>query len=382
MLNMGAKSSKGKSMPKIFRALGAMTGTSMDGVDLALVETDGRKTLKFGACASFAFSAADRAVLRAAVEAARGLTRRDQRPGPVAAAEALVTARHIEAVEKFLEAEKISPAAIDLIGFHGQTVLHRPEKGLTVQLGDGALLARQAGIDVVYDLRAADLENGGQGAPLVPVYHAALAESSGVAAPLLFVNIGGVANVTFCPPGEEPLACDVGPGNALLDDLMLSRTGRAMDENGAAALAGKVDAAALAALARNPYFAQKPPKSLDRNAFDAAPVAHLSLEDAAATLCAFTALGILSALAFVPAPPAMIVLCGGGARNPALVAALQAGAPCPVRRAEDFGWDSQAIEAQAFAYLAVRSAKGLPLTFPGTTGVQAPTSGGKLAWAG
>jgi anhydro-N-acetylmuramic acid kinase len=369
-------------MPKIFRALGAMTGTSMDAIDLAYVETDGRKALKFGPKASFAFSDADRALLRAAVAAARDLRQRDERPGPLAEAEALVTRRHLEAVATFLAREGIAPASIDLIGFHGQTVLHRPDQGLTVQLGDGAFLARHAGIDVVYDLRAADLERGGQGAPLVPIYHCALAESCGIGAPMLFVNIGGVANVTYCAPGEAPLACDVGPGNALLDDLMLSRTGKAMDADGAAARAGRVDEAALAALRANPWFAKKPPKSLDRNAFDASAVAGLSLEDAAATLCAFTTEGILSAFAFVPQQPEIIVLCGGGAHNPALVADISARAPCPVRRAEDFGWDSQAIEAQAFAYLAVRSAKGLPLTFPGTTGVREPATGGKLAWAG
>jgi anhydro-N-acetylmuramic acid kinase len=310
------------------------------------------------------------------------LRQRDERPGPLAEAEAMITRRHLEAVETFLATEGMSAAAIDLIGFHGQTVLHRPEQGLTVQLGDGALLARQAGIDVVYDLRAADLERGGQGAPLVPVYHCALAESCGIGAPMLFVNIGGVANITFCAPGEPPLACDVGPGNALLDDLMLARTGKAMDADGAAARAGRVDEAALAALLANPWFARKPPKSLDRNAFDASAVSGLSLEDAAATLCAFTAAGIMSALAFAPQQPEMIVLCGGGAHNPALVEDMRSRAPCPVRRAEDFGWDSKAIEAQAFAYLAVCSAKGLPLTFPGTTGVKEPATGGKLAWAG
>lgn len=369
-------------MTKIFRALGAMSGTSMDGIDLALVETDGRAALNFGATASFAFSQEDRAVLRAAVAAAKDLGRRDERPEPLAEAEALITRRHREAVEQFLAVQNISPAAIDLIGFHGQTVLHRPEKSLTVQLGDGAGLARQVGIDVVYDLRAADLERGGQGAPLVPVFHAALAESAGLGAPMLFVNIGGVANITFCAPGEAPLACDVGPGNALIDDLMLARTGKAMDEDGATARAGRVDEGALTALLAHPFFLKKPPKSLDRNAFDASPVARLSLEDAAATLVAFTTEGILSALSFVPRQPEVIVLCGGGAHNPALVDDLRERASCPVRRAEEFGWDSQAIEAQAFAYLAVRSAKGLPLTFPGTTGVREPATGGKLAWAG
>jgi len=369
-------------MPKIFRAIGAMTGTSMDGVDLAYLETDGRQTLKFGPTASFPFSDKDRALLRDAVAAAKYLARRDDRPGPLAEAEDLITRRHIEVIREFLAREKIGASAVDVIGFHGQTVLHRPDRGLTVQLGDGALLARTVGIDVAYDLRAADMAAGGQGAPLVPVYHRALAEASGAALPLLFVNIGGVANITFVAEDSDPIACDAGPGNALLDDLMLARTGVAMDADGACASSGAVNEAALAALMSHSYFYETLPKSLDRNAFSPEPVSALATADAAATLAAFTASGILAHLRFLPAAPRMIVLCGGGARNPAIVRALAERAPCPVRRAEDFGWDSQAIEAQAFAFLAVRSVKGLPLTFPTTTGVRAPTGGGALAWAG
>jgi anhydro-N-acetylmuramic acid kinase len=369
-------------MPKIFRAIGAMSGTSMDGVDLAFLETDGLQTLKFGPTASYPFSHEDRALLRSAVAAAKYLARREDRPGPLAAADELITLRHVQAIGDFLARERIESSAVDLVGFHGQTVLHRPDRGLTVQLGDAERLARKVGIDVAYDLRAADMAAGGQGAPLVPVYHRALAEASGAVLPLLFVNIGGVANLTFIAPDQDPIACDAGPGNALLDDLMLAREGVAMDENGGAALSGKVNDAALAALTSHSYFSQKPPKSLDRNAFSYKPVAELSTPDAAATLAAFTACGILAHLRFMAATPHMIVLCGGGARNPAIVRALSARAPCPVRRAEEFGWDSQAIEAQAFAFLAVRSVKGLPLTFPTTTGVSEPTSGGALAWAG
>jgi anhydro-N-acetylmuramic acid kinase len=369
-------------MPKIFRAIGAMTGTSMDGIDLAYLETDGRDTLKFGPCASYPFSDEDRALLRAAVQAAKFLGKRDERPGPLAEAEDLITTRHVEAIRTFLRDNEIGQASVDLIGFHGQTVLHRPERGLTVQIGSGERLARLAGIDVAYDMRAADIAAGGQGAPLVPVYHRALAEASGVAQPMLFVNIGGVANMTFVAPDSDPVACDSGPGNALIDDLMLARTGKPLDQDGACALSGKVDPAALGQLMAHSYFTRKPPKSLDRNAFSAAPVEALATADAAATLAAFTASGILAHLAFLPTAPRLIVVCGGGARNPALLAALSERAPCPVRRAEDFGWDSQAIEAQAFAFLGVRSVKGLPLTFPTTTGVPEPMTGGALAWAG
>ncbi len=188
--------------------------------------------------------------------------------------------------------------------------------------------------------------------------------------------------MTYVEAENDPIACDSGPGNALIDDLMLLRTGRALDEDGACALSGTVNDAALAALMDHPYFAQKPPKSLDRNAFSSGPVASLSLPDAAATLVAFTACELLAHLAFLAKPPRLIVVCGGGARNLAMMRALAQRAPCPVRKAEDFGWDSQAIEAQAFAYLGVRSVKGLPLTFPTTTGVTEPMPGGALAWAG
>jgi anhydro-N-acetylmuramic acid kinase len=369
-------------MPKIFRAIGAMTGTSMDGVDLAYLETDGRQALKFGPTASFPFSGEERALLRAAMNDAKYLGRRDERPGALRAAQDLITRRHVEAIGDFLAGAHIRPETVDVVGFHGQTVLHRPDLGLTVQIGDGAALARTVGIDVVYDLRAADMAAGGQGAPLVPVYHRALAQGSGAALPLLLVNIGGVANLTYVAEGADPIACDAGPGNALLDDLMFFRTGAAMDRDGACALAGAVDEAALAALTSHPFFAQQPPKSLDRNAFSSEAVSGLSTPDAAATLVAFTASGVLAHLKFLPETPRMIVLCGGGARNPALVEALARRAPCPVRRAEDFGWDSQAIEAQAFAFLAVRSVKGLPLTFPTTTGAREAVSGGVMAWAG
>lgn len=368
-------------MPKIFRAIGAMTGTSMDAIDLAYLETDGHRTLKFGPSASYPFSEADRAVLRKAVAAARYLGRRDERPAPLAKAEELITRRHVEHIRAFLAAERISSASVDIVGFHGQTVLHRPESGLTVQIGSGEKLAREVGIDVAYDLRAADMAAGGQGAPLVPVFHRALAEATGAALPMLFVNIGGVANMTYVSH-DDPIACDAGPGNALIDDLMLARTGQALDRDGACALSGKVDEAALAALLDHPWFAQKPPKSMDRNAFSPEPVAALSTPDAAATLAAFTAAGLLAHLRFLPAEPRLIVVCGGGTRNPAVMQALARKAPCPVRQAENFGWDAQAIEAQAFAFLGVRSLKGLPLTFPTTTGVAAPTRGGALAWAG
>ncbi len=361
------------------RALGLMSGTSMDGIDVALIETDGRDVLRFGPTGSEPYRDGDRALLRAALHEAASLRDRTARPGLLAAAERLVTDRHVAAVERFLRDHAVERHSIDVVGFHGQTVLHRPQDALTVQIGDAAALARQLGIDVVGDLRAADMVAGGQGAPLVPAFHRALAGASALEGPVLIVNVGGVSNITFLPGrGLDPIACDTGPGNALVDDLMLERTGQPLDRDGIAAGRGRVDAAALTQLLGHPYFQAPAPKSLDRNAFSRQPVAHLPTDDAAATLVAFTAATIAGMLRHLPASPRSAVVCGGGARNPTLMAALAAHLPCPVGTAEALGWSGDAVEAQAFAYLAVRSLDGLPLTFPTTTGVHDATTGGVL----
>ncbi len=363
----------------LLRAIGLMSGTSMDGVDVALIETDGERTVGQGPSYFLPYGEADRALLRAALVDAANLTDRTARPGALAAAEAMITARHAEAVEAFCAAEHFDPRTIDVIGFHGQTALHRPEKGLTIQIGDGAALARRLGVPVIHDLRAADVAAGGQGAPLVPVYHRALIEAVGLDdRPVALVNIGGVANVTFVAPGLDPIACDCGPGNALIDDLMLARTGAAMDRGGASALAGEANAAALAELLDHPFFAAPPPKSLDRNAFARAPVERLSTLDAAATLVEFTAEAIALCLRQMPDAASLAIVCGGGARNPAILRALGRRTNTQVETADAVGWSVDAMEAQAFAYLAVRSLRGLPITFPTTTGAPRAMCGGVL----
>ena len=357
-------------------ALGLMSGTSMDGIDLALLETDGRAVLRFGPTGFSPYGDRDRALLRSALSDAVGLADRRARPGVLDEAEARLTSLHVEAVRAFREEHAEATRGLDLIGFHGQTVLHRPERRLTVQIGDGAGLARDTGIDVVADLRAADVAAGGQGAPLVPAYHRALVEAAALGRPVVMVNLGGVANVTCLPEHGDPIAFDTGPANALVDDLMLERTGDAFDRDGATAAAGTADAAIVADLMRHPYFAVPPPKSLDRNDWSRSAVASLSTADAAATLTEFTAASVARAFDHLPGRPVLVVACGGGARNPTLLRRLAARLPCPLKRAADIGWDGDAIEAQAFAYLAVRSRLGLPLTFPGTTGVAAPLTGG------
>jgi anhydro-N-acetylmuramic acid kinase len=366
----------------MLRVIGLMSGTSMDGVDVALVETDGEARVTPGAVRSFAYTPDDRTLLREALADAAALTDREARPGKLADAEAMVTARHADAVEAFLAAEGIARETIDAVGFHGQTVLHRPDDRLTVQIGDGAALARRLGLTVVHDFRAADVAAGGQGAPLVPIYHKALAMAAGMNEPTVVLNVGGVANLTFLHGDNDPIAFDTGPGNALIDDLMLRREGVAMDEGGLVAGQGKIDYLALIDLLKHPYFEKAPPKSLDRNEFSTARVENMKLEDAAATLTAFTAQSLVSALHFLPEPPKLAVLCGGGTHNLALRWELMNRLPCGLVLADMLGWSADGMEAQAFAYLAARRLKNLPLTFPTTTGVKAPLQGGLVATPG
>lgn len=363
---------------KVMRALGLMSGTSMDGIDVALIETDGEGRVMRGPSASYPYSDEFRAGLRACLEEARILCRRDERPGRLRLVEEYLNDLCVEAVLHFREDHGIAREGIDVIGFHGQTVLHRPEAKLTIQLGDGARLASQSGIDVVYDLRAADVAEGGQGAPLVPVYHRALVAHL-PERPLAVVNIGGVANVTWIGRDDAMLAFDTGPGNALLDDWMAMRGGLALDEDGRRGGDGTVDEASLAVLLSHPYFALLPPKSLDRNAFNADGLKRLSLEDGAATLTSFTAASIAKAREHLPEEPELWVVTGGGRKNRTLMTMLAGRVENAVVPAEVVGLDGDSLEAEAWAYLAVRSLKGLPITFPGTTGAPRPLAGGKLA---
>ncbi len=356
--------------------LGLMSGTSMDGVDAAVLETDGEAIAGYGPRLARPYDEDERALLRRALAEARRLTDRAARPGALAEAERMVTEAHAEAVEKL---RRDNPGLVlDLVGFHGQTVFHAPERRLTVQIGDGAALARRLGLRVVFDMRAADVAAGGQGAPLVPAYHRALVDSAGLTGTVVVVNVGGVANITRIGADGTLMAGDTGPGNALLDDFVHARTGAAMDEGGALAARGRVNGAALKRLMADRWFDRPFPKSADRNAFSAAPVEKLSAADGAATLTAFTSGTVLKGVVMAGGAD-RIVVCGGGAHNPVLMDRLAATAGVPVEAADKLGWSPDFIEAEAFAYLAARSLRGLPLTFPGTTGVAAPMTGGRLA---
>ncbi len=355
--------------------LGMMSGTSLDAVDAAVIGTDGRGVIEPGPSLATDYAAATRALLKEACAAA--LAGRDADP-VIGAAERALTEAHIEAARALIA----EAGAVDLIGFHGQTILHRPDERRTWQIGDGAALARALGVSVVFDFRAADVAAGGQGAPFAPAYHCALAKNLEAEGPVAVLNLGGVANLTFVPADRDEagmIAFDTGPASGLLDLWMEGATGAAMDRDGAAARAGQVDEAALRALLEHAYFARPAPKSLDRYDFSNDAVAGLSTEDGAATLTEFTARTIALGLELMPARPALVIACGGGRKNGFLMERIAAAAGVPVTAAEAVGWRGDDVEAECFAYLAARTAEGLPLSFPGTTGVPAPMPGGRIA---
>lgn len=355
-------------------AIGAISGTSMDGIDIALVETDGREAVRTGPGRTMDYPADLRADLQRLL-ADPSVAERD----PLADLDARVTAAFTQAIAGFMAAEGLDRARVDVIGLHGQTVYHRPERRFTRQLGRGADMAKALGIPVVDAFRQADVKAGGHGAPFAPLYHAALATR--LPRPLMVLNLGGVGNVTYLGR-DEVIAFDTGPASALIDDLVLRRFGQPYDEGGRIAASGAVDQAALAELMANPFFDAPPPKSLDRQDFHAraAIVSKLPDRDAVATLAAFTIESVAAALRHVPEPAARWLVTGGGRRNAAFMAGLARRLGAPVEPVEAEGWDGDLIEAQCFGYLAVRSTLGLPLSLPTTTGVPAPMTGGVL-WA-
>ena len=354
-------------------ALGAMSGTSLDGVDAAMIRTDGVSILEFGASAYRPYSTSERKVLRAAL---------GRWPGEAGVAEAaeLVETAHAELLSRFEGA--------DLVGFHGQTLAHDPRGRGTHQAGDGSILAEVLGLPVVWDFRSADVALGGQGAPLAPFFHFACARHIGAPAPIAFLNLGGVGNLTWVDPmaqaPEVPgalLAFDTGPANAPMDDLIAERRGAARDEGGALAATGRVDEAVLEAAMARPYLRRIPPKSLDRGDFGdlARAVAHLGDADALATLAAISAACVADGAAHFPVPPAQLLVAGGGRHNATLMAMIAQRMTCPVAPVEQAGLDGDMLEAQAFAYLAVRVFRGMVTSCPGTTGVAAGVGGGQVS---
>ncbi len=348
-----------------------MSGTSADGVDAALLYTDGRAVAEAGASHFMPYDDALRADILALM---RG-------EGDEAAVAAALTDVHIAAVRALLAKANLGAKEVSLIGFHGQTIRHAPAEGITVQIGDAGRMATELGIPVVADFRTNDVKHGGQGAPLVPLYHAALATS--LPKPLMVVNIGGVSNITWIGATNEIVAFDCGPGNALMDDWVFRHTGKRCDEGGALAARGVCDSAIVRAFLADPFFLLDAPKSLDRLHFAALlqrlmDRKNLSVEDGAATLTHMTATAIALSFGAVPAAPRQVLITGGGRKNDFLMGLLKACVNAPVMAVEDVGWDGDMLEAQAFAYLAARSVQGLPLSLPTTTGVKEPVSGGRV----
>ncbi len=364
------------------RALGLMSGTSLDGVDAAVIETDGERIQRFGPTGYRPYADHERSILRQALAEAVSLTDRRSRPGMIAEAEALITRAHAEMVERLLADNAIPREAIGVVGFHGQTVIHRPQDKLTVQIGDGPALARRVGIPVVHDFRQADVAAGGQGAPLVPVFHRAIVDTLTRPHPVAVLNIGGVANLTYVDGSPDLIACDIGPGNALIDDFVRARTGAPYDDNGDLAATGTPNKNFVARMLDHPFFEQRPPKSLDRNAFALANIElpEFSVPDGAATLSALTVETVARVLSHLPEAPRTWIVAGGGARNRTLMRMLAGRlAPATVETADQAGFSADAVEAQAFAFLAVRSMRGLPITFPTTSGAPRRLPGGVMA---
>jgi anhydro-N-acetylmuramic acid kinase len=349
-------------------AIGLMSGTSCDGIDAALIHTDGTSVDDFGPTVELPYDVAFRERLQSCFGG----------KGPVAAVERELTERHADAVQQLLTEAGRKPSEIAVVGFHGQTIHHAPAQRQTVQIGDGALLAKLTGIDVVNDFRSADVSAGGQGAPLAPIYH--LARARPLTKPVAVLNLGGVGNVTWIGEDGTLIAFDTGPANALLDDWALRHTGQPLDVDGALAKSGQPSGAALGNLKSDPYFLLPAPKSLDRQHFKAladAALSGLSAADGAATLVAFTVWSAAEAVRTFPRPAREWLVCGGGRHNPAIMQGLRAALSCPVRSVDEVGWNGDALEAQAFAFMAVRSLRGLPLSFPGTTGVPRLMTGGR-----
>lgn len=343
-----------------------MSGTSLDGVDGSICVTDGTTIIGIEGEEYRPYSEAERAILTKVM----GAWPEDR---DLSDAHELILTAHAEVVSRFKQP--------DLIGFHGQTLAHDPKNGRTHQLGDGAEFAQRVGIKTVWDFRTPDMDLGGQGAPLAPFYHFAIAKQLGMRGPLAVLNLGGVGNVTYIDPSKPRpemegalIAFDTGPANAPINDLMLMHFNSAFDEDGKTAASGQVNGPWLEKAFEHPYFERMPPKSLDRNDFsDLIEELEGAPEDKIATLTAFASACVYASQMHFPKDPTRWIVCGGGRLNGVLMNALSQHLQTDVGTAERIGFNGDLIEAQAFGYLAARIMEGLPISAPSTTGCRTPS---------
>ncbi|MCC3860916.1 anhydro-N-acetylmuramic acid kinase [Pseudemcibacter aquimaris] len=364
---------------KEYLAIGLMSGTSVDGVDAAIIKTDGYSVKRYGKCHHLAYSKEQQKIILEAIDQARDAGNPDIRSNSISMAEGFINEIHTKAVQEIIKINDLNRDDIDVVGFHGQTLLHNPDKGWSWQIGDGREIASELGITVINDFRRDDVENGGQGAPLVPIFHRALLPEKNDY-PIALLNIGGVANITWIG-GDDPsdmLGFDTGPGNALLDDWVREHSDLPYDKDGELSASGSVQEIFVNDLMNHEYFTEKPPKSLDRNEFGIGQVSMLSPADGAATLIAFTVAAVKMAEVMCPDYVKKWYVCGGGAHNPTMMKMLSDTLYGDVEDISALGFDGDYVEAEAFAYFAVRKLLNLPITFPGTTGVSEPSTGGKI----
>ncbi len=356
-----------------YLAVGLMSGTSMDGIDAVLLKTDGVTAVQYGQPTSYDYDACFADGIKAI------LGKEDRHDKAVLKIERDITLKHVEAVRELLRVNDITASDVDVIGFHGQTIFHDPDNAVTIQIGDGDLLAQETGIDVVYDFRSEDVQNGGQGAPLLPVYHKALVhQNKELNAPLMFLNIGGISNLTYIGVDGAVVAFDCGPGNGMMNDLAQSFKNEPYDKDGLYASQGQINQSVLDGYMAHPYFSLSLPKSLDKNSFDLSVInnSDLSFEDKMATLSAFCVAAILSAIEFLPDTPKSVITYGGGVHNTHLMKQLMEQTQIDFISADSLGLSADFMEAECFAFMAVRHLKSLPNSFPETTGVKYPTVGG------
>jgi anhydro-N-acetylmuramic acid kinase len=364
--------------------VGLMTGTVLDGnIDVAMLKTDGERIESFGPYTLAPYPQSIRRLLEDTLAEARKWNFEGDDPAIFTEAEEALTRAQAAAVRELVEANGMSMTDIGVVGFHGQSVLHRAPQpgriGATRQLGNGELMHELLGVKIAYDFRSADVRAGGQGAPLVAIYHQALLRGLGAKGDMAVLNLGGVANVTWWDGADTLIAFDAGPANAPINDFIKGLGLGEMDRDGELALSGKVNETRLEELLKHPYLTAPYPKSLDRFDFPSTMADGLGPADGAATLTAFTAAAVGKALDLLPQRPSRLVVCGGGRHNPAVMAMLAQRAQVEVLPAEAVGWRGDAIEAECFAFLAARTIRGLPISFPSTTGAPHPLQGGRVA---